>query len=424
MGRKLKKQRKTHQEEEDNDEIYDEIDRFHQKRNEILDVEQKRPAKQTEVLNVEGDISSDEEEFQQDDDSLFDSDEEKETSLNEALPSADRWGRKRQAYYHTSYVDADFGGMNESDEELAELEREDATRRQKKLDAALQAVRFDDLGDEAIQVAPKKKAIDLEAMSEEQKLQYFLDKNPEFTRMVDEYKEKRELMNTRILPLLKVINALHTERRTVLEQQLRSAVALFSSYLLNLLFYMCLKTTTNLNIDENKKYVDEHPVIDSIISQKKKISTVEEFLNANASALTRILRKVTANKSLSKIIEQSGMVDDVMSRKKNSGVIAMESPTNHFNEPVDDDQIVNEQIEETMESGKRAITSQIEKNKGLSVKRKKGTQHSRVKKRKQFEKAMIKKRSQKPDVRKELKPYAGETRGIRASTIKSIKLKA
>lgn len=27
-------------------------------------------------------------------------------------------------------------------------------------------------------------------MSEEQKLQYFLDKNPEFTRMVDEYKEK------------------------------------------------------------------------------------------------------------------------------------------------------------------------------------------------------------------------------------------
>lgn len=93
----------------------------------------------------------------------------------------------------------------------------------------------------------------------------------------------------------------------------------------------------------------------------QKISTVEEFLNANASALTRILRKVTANKSLSKIIEQSGTVDDVMSRKKNSGVIAMESPTNHLNEPVDDDQIVNEQIEETMESGKRAITSQVDR---------------------------------------------------------------
>uniref|UniRef100_A0A915CJI2 Sas10 C-terminal domain-containing protein n=1 Tax=Parascaris univalens TaxID=6257 RepID=A0A915CJI2_PARUN len=231
-------------------------------------------------------------------------------------------------------------------------------------------------------------------------------------------------MDSRILPLLKVINALHTERRTVLEQQLRSAVALFSSYLLNLLFYMYLKTTTNLNIGEKKRYVDEHPVIDSIISLRKKISTVEEFLDTNASALTRILRKVEANKSLSRIIEQSGMLDDVMSRKKNSGAVAIESPTNHLNEPVDDGQIINDQIEETMESGKRAITSQIEKNKGLSVKRKKGTQHSRVKKRKQFEKAMIKKRSQKPDVRNELKPYSGETRGIRASTIKSIKLKA
>uniref|UniRef100_A0A915CJ78 Uncharacterized protein n=1 Tax=Parascaris univalens TaxID=6257 RepID=A0A915CJ78_PARUN len=80
--------------------------------------------------------------------------------------------------------------MNESDEELAELEKEDATRRQKKLDAALQAVRFDDLEDETTQVAPKKKDVDLEAMSEEQKLEYFLNKNPEFTRMVSEYKEK------------------------------------------------------------------------------------------------------------------------------------------------------------------------------------------------------------------------------------------
>ncbi|VDK26546.1 unnamed protein product [Anisakis simplex] len=67
---------------------------------------------------------------------------------------------------------------------------------------------------------------------------------------------------------------------------------------------------------------------------------------------------------------------------------------------------------------------QIEKNKGLSVKRKKGTQHSRVKKRKQFDKALIKKRSQKADVKRELKPYAGEARGIRVSTVKSIKLKA
>lgn len=66
----------------------------------------------------------------------------------------------------------------------------------------------------------------------------------------------------------------------------------------------------------------------------------------------------------------------------------------------------------------------MEKNKGLRNKRKKGTQHSRIMKRKQFRKALIKKHSQKPDCRKELIPYGGETRGIRASTVKSVKLKA
>ncbi|VDM45761.1 unnamed protein product [Toxocara canis] len=410
--------------EEDSDEVYDEIDRFHQKRNEVLDMDQKRRTRPEEVLNVEGDISSDEEEIRDDDDSLFDSDNEKETDINEALPSADRWGRKRQAYYNTSYVDADFGGMNESDEELAELEREDATQRQKKLDATLEAVQFDQMVAEAEVNLPKKKTVDLKAMTEEQKLEYFLSANPEFSKMVDEYKEKRETMNTRLMPLLKIINALKTERRTVLEQQLRSAVALFSSYLLNILFYMRLKTTTDLGINENKKYVDEHPVIDSIISQKKKISIVEEFLEANASSLSRILRKVAANKSLSKIIEQSGMVDDMIQKKNRKNKADPELSVECLNKPAEDYEMVDEQMEESDEPAKRAITSQIEKNKGLSVKRKKGTQHSRVKKRKQFEKAMIRKRSQKPDVRKELKPYAGEARGIRASTVKSIKLKA
>uniref|UniRef100_A0A183EQU7 Sas10 domain-containing protein n=1 Tax=Gongylonema pulchrum TaxID=637853 RepID=A0A183EQU7_9BILA len=67
---------------------------------------------------------------------------------------------------------------------------------------------------------------------------------------------------------------------------------------------------------------------------------------------------------------------------------------------------------------------QIEKNKGLQKKRKSGTQHSRVKKRKQYKKALIRRRSQIPDVRSTNKPYDGEARGIRASVVKSIKLKA
>lgn len=53
------------------------------------------------------------------------------------LPSADKWGSGRRSFYNTSYVDEDWGGMNEREAELAELEEEDAIARQKQLDAAL-----------------------------------------------------------------------------------------------------------------------------------------------------------------------------------------------------------------------------------------------------------------------------------------------
>lgn len=66
----------------------------------------------------------------------------------------------------------------------------------------------------------------------------------------------------------------------------------------------------------------------------------------------------------------------------------------------------------------------MQKNKGLTVNRKKGASHSRTKKRKQFKKATHVRRSQVPDVQREINKYSGETRGIRASLVKSIKLKA
>ncbi|KAI6199206.1 Protein T01B7.5 [Aphelenchoides besseyi] len=63
-------------------------------------------------------------------------------------------------------------------------------------------------------------------------------------------------------------------------------------------------------------------------------------------------------------------------------------------------------------------------NKGIKLKkRKKGTEHSRIKRRHQYQKALIKRRSQVPDVKRELTKYSGETRGIRASTVRSIPLR-
>lgn len=66
----------------------------------------------------------------------------------------------------------------------------------------------------------------------------------------------------------------------------------------------------------------------------------------------------------------------------------------------------------------------MQKNKGLTVRRKKTISHSRTKKREQYKKAVHIRRSQVPDVQREVDKYGGEKRGIRASVVKSIKLKA
>uniref|UniRef100_A0A914MLN7 Sas10 C-terminal domain-containing protein n=1 Tax=Meloidogyne incognita TaxID=6306 RepID=A0A914MLN7_MELIC len=72
---------------------------------------------------------------------------------------------------------------------------------------------------------------------------------------------------------------------------------------------------------------------------------------------------------------------------------------------------------------RRKITYEMRKNKGIPKDRgrKKVKRHARIVNRRKFHKALIKKRSQVPDLRREIDRYGGEKRGIRVSTIKSIK---
>ncbi|XXG96513.1 3-dehydrosphinganine reductase [Hypoxylon texense] len=73
--------------------------------------------------------------------------------------------------------------------------------------------------------------------------------------------------------------------------------------------------------------------------------------------------------------------------------------------------------------GKRKITYQIEKNKGLAPKRNKDARNPRVKKRKAYEQKQKKLRSMKPVYKAEGRGgYAGELTGIKPGLIKSVKL--
>ncbi|KJE95157.1 hypothetical protein CAOG_05638 [Capsaspora owczarzaki ATCC 30864] len=72
--------------------------------------------------------------------------------------------------------------------------------------------------------------------------------------------------------------------------------------------------------------------------------------------------------------------------------------------------------------GKRAITYQISKNKGLTPKRRKEVRNPRVKHRVSYERALVKRKSQTPSVQTESKRYGGESTGIRSTLARSVKL--
>ena len=74
--------------------------------------------------------------------------------------------------------------------------------------------------------------------------------------------------------------------------------------------------------------------------------------------------------------------------------------------------------------GKRAITYQISKNKGLTVQRKKENRNPRVRHRNKYARALVKRKSRVPTARTEEERYTGEPTGIRSGQKRSIKLKS
>jgi len=73
---------------------------------------------------------------------------------------------------------------------------------------------------------------------------------------------------------------------------------------------------------------------------------------------------------------------------------------------------------------KRGITYQIEKNRGLTAKRKKEYRNPRVRHRNKYARALIKRKSRVPTARNEEEKYIGEPTGIRAGIKRGIKLKS
>jgi len=90
----------------------------------------------------------------------------------------------------------------------------------------------------------------------------------------------------------------------------------------------------------------------------------------------------------------------------------------------EEEESVTETAEDETDVGRRTITDQIQRNRGLTPHRKKEYKNPRVKHRLKYRKAVIRRRGQIRPVRNELSAYAGETSGIRAAVKRGVRLKA
>uniref|UniRef100_A0A914ZAK5 Sas10 C-terminal domain-containing protein n=1 Tax=Panagrolaimus superbus TaxID=310955 RepID=A0A914ZAK5_9BILA len=450
-----KKKRSTQAEtaaSDDNiDEIYDEVDVFHQDRdNEILgdfNIGKKKQRVESEVLGVvasQSDLTDDEDyDSDESDDSVDERLSRKKTEIDKSgIKSADAWGNKKLAYYG-SHADKDYGGWDENEAEALELEEEDAVTRQKKLDAGIEAVDFAGLlasdDEEAIIPEKKKKTEDkaankFETMNKKKQVEFMLKHSGSFDQFVKEY-NKRKAQFEELKPMLDgIILCMNDHKLCPFTKQIKAITAAYTQYLQSYLMFFYLKETTPV---ENFKLIENHPILDDIMKQYPLVKQIDEFIENNYRRLMKVSDRLKTDPSYAGIIANpeppkkkrqlneegtnSGIMEEDIEKvfaRMASGKDTKNKKVGVFGPALDDIGGVDD------EDKKRKITYEMQKNKGLTVKRKKGTAHSRVKKRSQFKKAVHKHRSQVPEVQREVTKYDGERRGIRASTVRSIKLKA
>ncbi|CAB3360712.1 Hypothetical predicted protein [Cloeon dipterum] len=356
------------------------------------------------------------------------------------LPNLQNWGKKKKAYYDTDFVDKDFGTLNEREEEAAKLEEEEALRIQKALVEQLDEddflLGFDEKPAEKQQqddLQQKEVKRDLSSMSNREKLEIFRQENPEFSSLVEEFKGNVDILKNSVEPIREMLTKIDisvAEDGVNLSNALETYYQVLSNYNINLSFYLLLKAR-RVSVKSHpvarrllqyrillrkihKKWIvsKENNLIQRILTlaeeQMQKSVPLKEMSNKHKLFVEKLLDTIDLTKDESSEEEQQESEDEEMAAKDKDQKSDAEE----------------EGAEEDMdEEGKRKITYQIAKNKGLTPYRKKELRNPRVKHRMKYRKAVIRRKGQIREHRPEISKYGGELSGIKASVTKSVKFK-
>ncbi|RCN49323.1 Sas10/Utp3/C1D family protein [Ancylostoma caninum] len=277
--------------EEQNEELQDDVDAYHAAdRKMAAKAYKKKKAKEVEeVLNVEAEESD--EDFPSESDFDDDSGDESYGVIG------NEWGRKRKDFYGTEYVDEDWGGMREEELEDAELEEEDAAGRQAALDkAAALAV---DLYEKEDETGQKAQSFTKET-SLEWKFAVVKKLNKRTMEIIEEYNRRKDLMKVIVEPLAAVIQMLPSTSNV--RKQLLLVHDVYTTYILNMMFFLKLKAESLAKKNPTDELIDSHPVMDKIERFSKMIKHVDTFLDKNATALKRLVKKASLGEPIESVV--------------------------------------------------------------------------------------------------------------------------
>jgi len=379
------------------------------------------------------------------DEKMSESDVEGQGDDSDDLPDVRAWGQKRRNFYNTDYVDQDYGGFNEKDVEAAEQEEEEAKVIQKRLVEQLDEgdFLFDMFSKESLQkdrnVEEEEEMIrtDLSKLSKKQKLALFQKESPEFFGLVEDFKVHMAEIQQNIEPVLTLIEKGKIPASSA-DIYVRTKYHLVLNYCVNIAFYLLLKA--------KRIAVQSHPVVHRLYQYRqllKQLKPVDKEMTPqlegilamvhDGDEITPLARDNTNHGRKTNLREETKNNDDRLNKLptrltvvSKTGVMAdsrgadLNSKDSSGENELEEDKAVEE---EEKEGGKRGITYQIAKNKGLTPHRKKEQRNPRVKHRNKYRKARICRKGQVREPRKEIEKYGGEISGIKTGVVKSIKLK-
>ncbi|XP_037535319.1 something about silencing protein 10 isoform X2 [Nematolebias whitei] len=434
--------------------IKDKIDEFHDEKIAKLlargvqlenDEEELDDEEEVMALNI-SETEDDDEEEEEEEEEGTDLESDLEEKKDEELPNVMAWGTKKKIFYDSEYVD--IKGKSREDLEAEEQEEEEEAKNiQKRLAANLSEEDYDlnffqefAVEEKEGKPAEKQERIvkDLKQMSKKEKMKLLKKESPELLELIQDLKAKLSELKEELKPLMQMVKDGKIPPGKGADY-LKTKQQLYLNYCTNISFYLVLKA--------KRIPAHNHPVIERLLTYRNLINELGPVDAQLAPEFHKLLAgdekekrsskttdgnktKISSKKDMdsgetlpededseSDLDEEAALrfyreVEERMKlKRKSKGLEAEELKEDH------------EEMKELDEDGKRGITYQMAKNKGLTAKRKKIDRNPRVKHREKYRRAKIRRKGQVREARREETRYSGEMSGIRAGVKKSVKLK-